>query len=451
MWAAAAAAAPFDVPPSDGFEEPPRPLPVSEQSAPAAEAGHLYTDEAGLLANPALLERALDSAVAAEQAEGVRVLLPLYARLPQHDTLLRRYAQAMLARADGRYGEAEAVYRGILGERPDLLPVRWQLARTLAENRLNREALAELERLRVAGLPPEAAAQAEAYRSGLLAQEDWAFAGNLRYLHENNVNQAPGRREYGGWTLPEPESARGVGYSLSAGLTRTLAGHWAWRAAAAAEGRFYWDKRRYDDTVLHLGGGAVYRDARQEWAWLPYYERRWFGGQPYSATAGLRVQAAYAFSPHWQVAAEVRHGRRRHDERRFLDGSDSRVSLTAFYRVSPQQFWLLGADWQRVRAADEAEAYRRTAVRAGWEGERAEGWGAAVHLAAAQRHYDAADVFQIRRREREYSVYASLWRPSWQWRGFTPRLSWLSRRTVGNHFAYGYRQNQLFLEIGRRF
>ena len=450
----AAAPLPTPLPPEPDFDASrlDRPQPEEWPVAAPVETGQLTVSAEDLLAQPDLLQRALDSAVELENIEGVRELLPLYRQLPQPDAMLLRYASALLARAEGDYGQAFALYREMVAEQPELLPVRWQLARSLAEDRQHREAGAEWAALRQeAGLPLEVQQQIDAQQAYLRQQEGWQLAGSVRYLQESNVNQAPEQRSHNGWLLPEPESAHGFGYELSAQKTQALAGHWAWRLSAAAYGKFYWNRHRYDDAIVRLSAGAVYREARQEWAWLPYYERRWFGTEPYSQTVGLRVQGMYALSPRWQLAAAVQHGLRRHDERHFLDGSHTQLALTVWQRISPHQFWLLGLDGSREQTRDRSDAYQRVGVRLGWEGEWASAVGAALQVSAAQRQYAAADVFQIRRHEQEYAVHAALWRPGWQWQGFTPRLSWQWQRIKSNHFAYGYRKNQVFMEVVRRF
>ncbi len=418
----------------------------------------LHLTSAQLLQDPALLGRALDSSIANQNIAGVRLLLPLYRQLPpaQQDAVLALYAEALLARADGNYAAAVAAYRNIIAQQPQLTPVRVQLAVTLAQDQQLVAAQDQFDKIRAAeDVPPAVLAQVDEYTAWLEQQQSWSFDAALRYLHENNVNNAPAQREMvgerGRWILPAPQSARGVGYQLGAQKNQPLGGHWFWRFSGNVDGKFYWDNHAYDDLNVRLSSGPVYRRARGELALLPYYERRWFGTEPYSNTTGVRVQASHVFNPNWQGFAAIQYGRKTHEQRPFLDGNSRQASITALYRSSPQQYWFGGVDLGRETAQDHTDAYRRTGVRIGWEREWPQGISTSMQGMAAKRVYDGVDIFQIKREDKEYAANVSVWHRGWHWHGLTPRLTWSWLRVDSNHFLYGYQKNQVFIEVSKRF
>ena len=158
----------------------------------------LHLTSAQLLQDPALLGRALDSSIANQNIAGVRLLLPLYRQLPpaQQDAVLALYAEALLARADGNYAAAVAAYRNIIAQQPQLTPVRVQLAVTLAQDQQLVAAQDQFDTIRAAeDVPPAVLAQVDEYTAWLEQQQSWSFDAALRYLHENNVNNAPAQRE----------------------------------------------------------------------------------------------------------------------------------------------------------------------------------------------------------------------------------------------------------------
>ena len=122
---------------------------TEKQPAPEPQAPVQMSEEQ-LLQQPALLLNALDTAVGQQNTDNIRFLLPLYRRLPaeQQDPVLAEYAEAILLRADGCHDAAEQKLRQILERNPEFSPVRLQLALTQSQNGKQREAAAEIARIR---------------------------------------------------------------------------------------------------------------------------------------------------------------------------------------------------------------------------------------------------------------------------------------------------------------
>ena len=430
--------------------------PAPLQAAPASSNSTLTLSAKELVQRPALLQKALDSAVQRQDVKGVRFLLPLYASLPHRDEILVRFARAFVARAEGRYATAIDEYRHILAVRPELTPVRVQLAMTLFLDRQSEAARDQFRKAQGdAALPAPVQGLVEQYIQALDRQTQWNVSLGVRYLQDDNVNNAPQQRSLatasGVWTFPGPQAGHGLGYSASAVKDWELDAHLYARLLGTVEGKTYWDNHAYDDVQTRLYGGMLYRNGRHEVGVLPFFAYRWFGTAPYSHGPGLRVQETYALSPQWQLFGALEYGRLVYGSRSFLDGHTSMASVTLAYRPSARQMWTIGVDGGGQHARDASNAYHLADVRLGWDQEWEHGLSTSMQVSAIRRWYQGPDFFDILRRDSEYVARLSVWRRDWQWLGLTPRLTLQGDRLDSNHFYYRTRKNQAFIELSRSF
>lgn len=411
--------------------------------------------EAELLAQPELLRTVLDTAVEAQNIEHIGFLLGLYRKLPeaQQDKVLAEYAESFLLRDAGKHTEAEKRLRTILAEHPDFAPIRLQLAHTLAQNGQQREAAAEIAALRqTPELPAHVGAYLNQFDEYLAKERGWQFDAGASYLQESNVGRAPKQRTYGNFTFEAPRAAHGVAYDASARKTVPLKGHWALRVQVSGAGKFYWDAHDYDDLNLRAEAGGVWRDAKQEHAVLPFFEKRWYGTQPYSQQGGVSLRHMRVLSPEWQLHGAWQSGYKTHRERKHLDGASHGVSATLVKGVK-QQWFSYGLDGGVENARDLSDAYRRYGVRAGW----GKSWGkqgqvqTALHASVQRRHYRAPDFLNIQRRDTDLSLRASVSHQKIAWKGFAPRLNWQWTNTRSNHFYYRQNEQRVFVDITKRF
>lgn len=408
------------------------------------------------LNHPELLQNALDTAISQQNTGNIRFLLPLYRQLPaeQQDKVLGDYAETFILREDGRYTEAEKRLRAILAEHSDFAPVRLQLAHTLSQNGQQREAAKEVTRLRqTSDLPTQVKTHLDQFDRHLKTEQDWKFDANASYIRDNNVGRVPEQRTYGNWQFSEPKSAHGIAYDVSAQKTVPLNNHWAARLQASSWGKFYWDAHDYDDLIIRSEIGGVWRNAKQEASLAPFFEKRWYGTEPYSHHSGAILRYSRLFSPTFQLYTAWQSGYKKHQERTYLDGAGHSLSVTLVKHTSPRQSLFYGIDGGLENARDLSEAYRRYGVRAGWH----QTWGksqninTAVQLATQRRHYRAPDFFNIQRRDTEYTARAWISNQNLSWLGFTPRLNWSWSHTKSNHFYYRHNRHQVFIDVSKKF
>ena len=88
-------------------------------------------------------------------------------------------------------------------------------------------------------------------------------------------------------------------------------------------------------------------------------------------------------------------------------------------------------------------------LRAGWT----KAWGKSGKLVTSlnttvqYRRYQAEDIFNIKRNDRETYVHLSAGHKKLSWKGFTPRLNWGWTHVHSNHFYYRQNQHRLFIDI----
>lgn len=430
-------------------------VPPISPAEPATQGKTISMSKEELLAQPELLQNALDTAVSRENVDGVRFLLPLYQQLPQQDSILVLYAQAMLARADGNLGEAISKYRQIIATHPELTPVRMQLAIVLLENHEDVAATDQFEKIRAQeNLPQEVIDAVNQYLAILQERQSWSFNAGIQYLQDSNVNNAPRSCPFVGCTIPEAQSAHGIGYQLSLSRLWPWRNGWNTQLSIDADGKSYWDNHDYDELTLRASAGIGYRNLRSEIALLPFYEKKWYGGEAYAQTPGIRIQASHWLHPRWQLLGALEYGRKIQDQERYayLEGNSYLASATALFLASPKQYWLAGLDASRETAKDTDNTYNRIGIRAGWGQEWGKGISTQITGGVAKRRYeDYAWATSDMRRDTEYFVTSSIWLRNLHFYGLTPRLTVAWQRYESNHFWYNYQKTKVFMEVGKKF
>ena len=254
-----------------------------------------------------------------------------------------------------------------------------------------------------------------------------AVDANAYYLADRNVGRAPKEREYGPWRFPEPRTAHGLGYDASAVKTLPVKKHWAARVQASVYGKFYWDAHDYEDLNARIEAGPVYRSGSGETALTPFAEKRWYGTEAYSHTAGGVLRCSHNLSPKTMLFASWQTGYKKHEERDYLDGASHGGALSLVYQSSPQQYFVFGAG--RGARKTPATLRKPTATQACAQAGRAAGQAATACLlrltAASAAAFTAARIFfNIRRRDTEYFVLAAVGHKKLSWKSFTPHLNW---------------------------
>ena len=125
------------------------------QAAQKTSGQTLNLSKQELANRPDLIVRALIPAVLENNANAVKLLLPLYQNVPQQDPFLLQWAQAIDAREQGQYELAIRHYRRLFAQAPENLAIRYQLAQALFLNNDNEAAQDQFQKLRATQQDPE--------------------------------------------------------------------------------------------------------------------------------------------------------------------------------------------------------------------------------------------------------------------------------------------------------
>lgn len=423
---------------------------------------HLTANE--LTQHPRLLNRALGAALMLNDGERVSYLFTAYQQLPAHtqDAYLTLWAKAVLARHQQRYHEATQYYQQLLSQQDKLSYVQLQAIQTQLENRNFQEAEQQLTDLSNTPDLPEIIQQAIThYRSTLDNHHRWKFYGGTEYIEDNNINQAPQQTDLGkNWKAEEAQSAHGFVWQTGVSKKLSLSqGKFAEMRAHLA-GKYYWDKKQYNETRLRISLGGGWQNAKHHWLILPFAEHtRYAGGQtgrntmqPFSNTAGINTQWQYRFHPQWQLSTGIEYAQTRYQTRKHLNGYYYFAHSSLYHQLTPQQFWQLSIDHTHNHAQDPDDSYTRSGIHLTWGKEWDNGLFGQIGAGYAKRRYHGPmPVFMKTQNNREYQFNLSIGHKNVQFLGITPRLTWQYQKTNSNIPLYHHQKGRLMLELSKQF
>ncbi|PIE46285.1 MAG: hypothetical protein CSA45_00210 [Gammaproteobacteria bacterium] len=412
-------------------------------------------DSQSLLANPALLKRAMHSVLVRQQIDGIAVILPIYRRLADADNVLITYAEALLAHSKGQLAIAINGYRQVIAKQPKMSAARLNLAMALYHNHQVMAARDQFVRLQNEKLPQPIANIIKQSIARIDRQEAWQFAVNFYYRQEDNINDVPEQQEitYGNnkWVFPEPKKAHGMHIALEAKKRFNLSDTLYSDLQFNANSDFFWDNHDYDDLSLRAGVGLGYQTATFNADIQPFVKKRFYGTNPYSLSTGANGHINYQLTPHWRLANYWEWSYEHFDNNKFLNGQRRFVSLSAVYIHNPQQYWTAGINYYDSGARGDDDSYYRKGAFASWGQEWPKGLSSNFVLSIGKRDHRGVGFPNIKRSDKEYSADLSLWHRGIHYRGITPRLVWSWEKTDSNHFLYNKKENKIHIEFSKTF
>lgn len=440
--------------------------PAAEQPQPKSDTTQGQTlkisaDE--LLNHPDLVLRALQPALLQNNAETLKVIFPIYQKLPSkyHHPLATRWAEAILARAEQDYRGAIRLYREILAERADNEVARLQLAGALFANNELEAAEDQFKKLRAEPLPPQIITIIDDYLQAIRQRDRWTFSGGLTYLHDPNINNAPkAGTTYGNWTPPAKESAKGVGFNLNIGKKWSWGNGFYHELRLNGSGKYYWDNHKYNEMSGRAAFGLGFQNAKTDLTLLPFMEQTLYAGgskqsetlKRFSKSSGVGLEWQQWLNSKWQLNANYEYAEQRYTERRHLNGNSHYVAIGGLYLANAQRYFFANLNYNRTAARDRDDSYFRRGLTLGWQQEW--NWGLSTRISASlaeKRYKGAMPIFQITQRNKEYGVQTSLWHRAVHYWGITPRLTYSFTRTRSNHVFYSYDKHRIFLDFSKSF
>ncbi len=457
------------------------PVRTAEPTAPEAENSRsrvLEVDETLLLADTELLSRAMYSAVVTMNVAGIKVLLPIYEKWPQHDKELAMFGRALVLQHEGQAAEAVKLYRILIAAQPDSPVIRLQLAQALFEDQQNEAAADQFDRLKTERLPEAVVQRIESYREALRQRDSWQLYAGVNLTREQNINQAPKQQRLGeqlegaeceryrqrinepdndcfvGWRFNPPIDAAGLTYQAGAEKKQSLKNGFYAKAGADVWGKVYRSYSQYNDASARLSAGLGRAGQRNDTGATVFHERRFYGNDAYSYTNGVRLYWNRWWLPKLQSFTALETGRLNNQQRPRADIGHRLASASLVFHRNARQYWLVGQDFYQERNRDDrSDNFNRFGLRAAWGQEWKGGLSSRVQVGAAKRIYYTPSLFSNdkNRRDKEWNASVSLWHRAVHFGGITPRLTFSHNGTSSNDVFYEHSKNRLFIEMGKTF
>jgi hypothetical periplasmic protein len=432
-----------------------------------------------LIAHPKILEDALQQAINDGNAELVSSLAALYRKLPEHDPYLLGRAEALLLALQEKSADAVERYRQL--HRQDPADPRVLLDLAAAEFRDNRlgEAAEHFAQTQRYELPAPVAANVSRYRQAIARQTGWRWSGGISPVRNSNVNNAPPRycidRGVRLCSVSEPLAANGLNYELGVEKLTPLHEHHylQFRANFSGTSYFFDRKSAYDDAFGRAYLGWQWRDGRQTFSLLPFYQAQLSGSSefdgkpennrriaPYMLAHGIGLQASHSlrFSPASQLYTSFEHYRNhyREPDRAYRNnGSHSSFYLSLAHRFGAHttlfgsyQYSRFAPAQKTIRNRQNNAAYHRHGIGIGWlqQWPALGGLRSRITASFAQRRYRGIAAFSTEaQRNRESSFALELSHDKLEYAGIRPTLNYEYSRTRSNMPYAERRRKQLFV------
>lgn len=435
---------------------------LATPDAPTRTSGKtLHVTNAQLAKQPELAMALLDQAVRDGQWPVVSAILPVYEASPNPDTTLIHFAKAGLARSQGQYSQAISHYRAILSAHPDFAAVRLDLARAMFENRQYDAAEYQFRRV-LQSDPPENIQHVIAQYLERI-QQGSALTGSfsLSYLNDSNVNNASssktirvGDRLFIRNKDSFPQRGEGLWFSGALQKDVQLYDQHGLRFLGTVNGKSYWNNHKFDDITSRFYAGYQWRDFRQQFALLPFYEKRWYGTEDYSSGPGVRADYSYLLSPTWQISQALEYQKLSYDDDayRFLRGQNRYTSTTLSHAFSDRVSAYAGIDFLDQQTFTKSESNHRVGVRSGVQVDLPWQLSFSAGSAFARRDYQAdSDIFGTRRKDNEQLYNLSIWHRDLYFFGVMPKLNFSYKHVDSNIDFYDYRQRSVTLSLDKNF
>lgn len=299
----------------------------------------IFAVAAALLATPLRAQEAVQGLSAAQvfelaearrQAGAVADAVVAYDALAQDaDADIRaeaRYRKGLMLADLGRFEDAAMAFRSVLGEKPDAIAARLELARMLAALGHENEARRELRQAQAAGIPPEAAPMVEQFAAALRSPQ--RFGGSIEWslAPDSNINRATQARTLdtiiAPLTLSDDARARsglGVHTAGQAFARLPLTSSLAILPRVAGLANLYGDEGLNDISASALLG-VEWRGRKDRFSPSVGETWRWYGGERYARTQTVALDWVRSLDARSQLVVSGSAGAATYDQNSLQDG-----------------------------------------------------------------------------------------------------------------------------------
>jgi len=389
-------------------------------------------------------------------AEARRALESLERANPKDNDV--QFLLGMVAMQEKAYPEAIRRFRAVLARQPKAERVRLELARAFFLQKDYDNAERQFRFARAGDLPAAAMTNIDKYLFAIRQSRIWSYNLTVALAPDSNMNAGPALNAVDIYGLPfqlssDAKRRGGVGESLGAGgewsppLTSTM----RLRIGGQFDGIAYPD-RTFNDMTLGVYAGPRIVLRRWDVSALVTGFERWYGDSFYNRGFGGSVQATFYVAPRLGLTGSVAAQAVTYRPPTSQGGPATSGSFGYFYTLSPLSVTSGGVSISRQDAGLAAYANTATQVQIAYYRDLPGGFSASIQPAYAWVDYDGPmAAFGVARRDRQWSVKATLLDRRIDIGGFTPKLQYIHTDNASDIELYRYQRDQALIGLTRSF
>jgi len=392
---------------------------------------------------------------AGKLAEARVVLADLEKHQPADNEV--QFLLGLIAVQDKDYDQAIRRFRAILAREPKAVRVRLELGRAFFLKKDWDNAERQFRFARAGALPAAARGNVDQYLYAIRELRRWRFDFAIAAAPDTNLNAGPSTTTVDIFGLPfqlSPDARRqsGVGLSVDAGAE--------WSAPISARTRLRlgaqvhrtdYPGSEFDDMTVAAYAGP--RFIRRRWEISPLVTgfRRWYGNQFYNQGVGGSLQAIVYPTRRLGLSATV-GGQAVTYALKDQSGPSYSGALSFFYTLTPDSILSGSVSVNRQSAAVAAYANTARQVSIAYQRDLPGGFTLSVQPGYVWLDYDAPlAAFGVPRRDRQWSVQATVLNRRIDVLGFTPRLAYTYTHNASDISLYRYERGRAEVGLTRVF
>lgn len=392
-----------------------------------------------------------------ERVAEARAILSALA-LHEPDSRERWLLESIVASAEGRDEEAEAICRRLLAHNPEDTRVRLELARILFQ--LRRFSGADYHfRLAAADNPPREVLQnISLFRQTIRAERLWRVSLEAGIAPDTNINSASREQvvELFGLPFTVADDAReqsGVGLFGNADVEVRLRRHSNLPVVIRGYGSArQYGGSEYDDTILGGEAGPQFRAGNARVTVSGTMLWRWYGGDLYMRAPGVSGRLEWLLSPVWQLDAQLQHRWAEYPDSPSQAGTLTSAGLNLGRAVGAAAYVQWNAFATRKTARLASYCYNELGTGVSFSRELPMGIDLTVGIDGARAHFDGIQFgFMRERRDRRATAELILMKRNWLLLGFSPVVRLSHTRQWSNIDFYSYRRTRVEWAMQRPF
>lgn len=423
------------------------------------------------------LGQALYLAVMQKQWQAASIYLPRYLGLAGYDVALAKFAQAALARAQGRLDHAEQSFKEALNLQPQNIPIQLELARLWTERQKNKEAKQLFNQIKVQllarqdPLVPQIVKSIDIYLQGLYQRDAWQGLVSLGTRYSTNINSTSEKSTI--WTIyaqdqdgqnipvrqvirktPDAIHATALDYEVTLNKRWSLSDYHGIALKSLSYGRFYRHDPDYNEMTFSLNLGYSYQNQHHQILLAPIVEHRRYQNQHLSTAWGGRAEWMKVMGQDKAMKLELVIKDIDHQIYRNQSGIET-ATFATFWKVLPQHWTLFGGiDWIDHNSQEQYfTAYQQQGLRLGLSKQCTSGLNMTLFSSFRWRQYDKFNPVLAQKRDDFEQNYTLLIRvPQWKFYQITPNFTYQYTRNKSSvNWLYTYDKHILSLKLERRF